>query len=162
MDEQVNPPAESQGAEMLPIATEVFTITEQNPGEYVSLLNEEFFLERAIRDPNRHLKAMLVLARNKLLLEIGSAERSQTVETAVHRNFRSTVFSSSFLLDEDMNLIFLTYFGEQTPEGTNYAEALVHVLEVLDILENDLGSGDAYPGERFGRRQQSATSRSVS
>jgi len=161
MDEQANPLAESQGVEMLPIATEIFTVTEQNPGEYVSMLNEEFFLQREIQDPNRHLKAMLVLARNKLLLEIGSAERTRTVETAVHRSFRSTVFSTSFLLDDDMNLIFLTYFGEQTPRDTNYAEALVHVLEVLDILENDLGSGTAYPGERFGRRA-SVASRSVS
>lgn len=147
MDEQADLEAESQGAEMLPIATEVLTVTEQLPGRYVSLLNDDFFAERGVRDPTKKIKAMLLLGRNKLMEEIGRTDRSKVVETAVHKNFRSSVFSVSFLLDSDMNLVFLTYFGEQTPRDTNYAEALVHVLEVLDILENDLG-GDRSPLNR--------------
>ena len=134
---------------MLPVAIEVFTITEQLPGRYVSLLNDDFFAGRRVKDPNGALKAMLLLGRHKLLREIGTAERTQTVDTAVHRSFRDTVFSASFLLDENMELILLTYFGEKTPRGTNYAEALVHVLEVLDVLENDLNSGPMVVGKRI-------------
>lgn len=151
MDEQIDSAAENQGADMQPIATEVFTVTEQQPGRYVSFLNDDFFAARGVRDPNKHIKSMLLLGRNKLMGEIARADRTRTVETAVHRNFKSSVFSVSFLLDDDMNLIFLTYFGEQTPRNTNYAEALVHVLEVLDILENDL-DGDRSPVNRsFGQ-----------
>lgn len=135
---------------MLPVATEVFTITEQTPGRYVSVLNDQFFAARQIRDPNSHLKAMLTLGRHKLLQEIARANRSRTVERAVHRSFKSSVFSASFLLDEDMKLILLTYFGEGTPLDTNYAESLVHVLEVLDILENDLNSGPRATGRSLG------------
>ncbi len=148
MEHQEEAPEEIEVIEMLPIATEVFTLTEQRPGHYVSLLNDEFFAERQVRDPNRYLKAMLLIAREKLMREIGSCDRARTIETALHKNFKSTVFSASFLLDEEMNLILLTYFGEQTPVETNYAEALVHVLEVFSILENDLGDGPGTPGQR--------------
>ena len=134
---------------MLPVATEVFTITEQTPGNFVSLLNDDFFAERQVRNPNSYLKAMLVIGRHKILQEISRADRSQTVDIAVHRSFRDTVFSASFLLDDDMDLILLTYFGEKTPADTNYAEALVHVLEVLDILENDLNGNPRAAGKRF-------------
>lgn len=134
---------------MLPIATEVFTVTEQDPGRYVSVLNDAFFAERQIRDPNRYLRAMLLIAREKLLREIGTADRTSTVETAVHRSFKTSVFSASFLLDEDMNLVFLTYFGEKTASDTNYAEALTHVLEVLSILEGDIGDGTRGPGKKL-------------
>ena len=147
---------------MLPIATEVFTITEKNPGQYVSILNDEFFSDRQIKDPNRHLKSMLVLGRHKLLKEIGTADRTRTVETAVHSSFRDSVFSASFLLDEDMGLILLTYFGEKTSSSTNYAEALVHVLEVLDLLENDLDSGPKITGKRFGGSGSSSERQSTS
>ena len=134
---------------MLPVATEVFTITEQTPGNFVSLLNDEFFAERQVRNPNSHLKAMLLIGRHKILEEIARVDRKQTVDIAVHRSFRNTVFSASFLLDEDMELILLTYFGEKTPSDTNYAEALVHVLEVFDILENDLNGNPRVAGKRF-------------
>lgn len=128
---------------MLPIATEVFTITEQRAGSYVSILNDQFFAEHDVRNPNSYLKAMLTLGRDRILKEIARTDRARTVDTAVHRSFRDTVFSASFLLDEHMELILLTYFGEKTPTDTNYAEALVHVLEVLDILENDLNGIEA-------------------
>lgn len=134
---------------MLPIATEVFTITEQNPGEYVSILNDDFFKLNGVTDPNRHLKSMLLLGRHKLLREISTADRTKTVETAVHKSFRSSVFSASFHLDEDSNLIFLTYFGEKTPPSTNYIEALVHVVEVISILENDLAQGSRLPSRKL-------------
>lgn len=148
MEHQEEAPEEIEVIEMLPIATEVFTLTEQRPGHYVSLLNDEFFTERQVRDPNRYLKAMLLIAREKLMREIGGCDRTRTIETALHKNFKSTVFSASFLLDDEMNLILLTYFGEQTPTSTNYAEALVHVLEVFSILENDLGDGPGASGKR--------------
>lgn len=135
---------------MQPIATEVFTITEQNPGQYVSVLNDEFFAERQVRNPNPHLSAMLLIGRHKLIEEIARADRTRTVETAVHRSFRTSVFSASFLLDEEMNLILLTYFGEKTSSKTNYAEALVHVLEVFDILENDLAGNPNLPQRKPG------------
>ena len=52
-------------------------------------------------------------------------------------------------LDEDSNLIFLTYFGEKTPPSTNYIEALVHVVEVISILENDLAQGSRLPSRKL-------------
>ncbi len=133
---------------MLPIATEVLTVTEQNPGQFVSIVNDDFFAERGIRNPTKPLKAMLTIARHKLLQEIGSADRTRTIDQTVHRNFRSSVFSASFLLDEDMELMFLTYFGERVERSTSYVSALIHVLEVLDALENDLGE-ESRP-RRFG------------
>lgn len=133
---------------MLPIATEVLTVTEQNPGQFVSIVNDDFFAERGVRNPSKPLKAMLTIARHKLLQEVGTADRIRTIEQTVHRNFRSSVFSVSFLLDEDMELILLTYFGEKAHPSTGYVSALIHVLEVLDALENDLG--DESKPRRFG------------
>lgn len=145
---------------MLPIATEVFTITEQNPGQYVSLLNDDFFALNQVRNPNRHLKAMLLLGRQQILQEIATVDRRRTVETAIHKSFKTSVFSASFLLDEERNLLLLTYFGEKTPAGTNYAEALVHVLEVLSILENDLNEGPGAPQRRSGALNDSSQTQS--
>lgn len=130
---------------MLPIATEVFTVTEQSPGQFVSVLNDEFFAARKVRDPNRYLKAMILMGRDQVLREIATTDRTQTVDIAVHKGFRSSVFSASFLLDEEMKPILLTYFGEQTDPTTYYTQALVHVLEVLDLLENDLAGAPSLP-----------------
>lgn len=123
---------------MLPIATEVFTVTEQNPGQFVSVLNDDFFSSRGVRNPNRYLKAMILMGRDQVLREMATTDRTQTVDIAVHKSFRNSVFSASFLLDEEMKPILLTYFGEQTDPATHYTQALLHVLEVLDILEHDL------------------------
>lgn len=133
---------------MLPIATEVFTVTEQSPGQFVSVLNDEFFAARKVRDPNRYLKAMILMGRDQVLREIATTDRTQTVDIAVHKSFRSSVFSASFLLDEEMKPILLTYFGEQTDPTTYYTQALVHVLEVLDLLENDLAGSPSLPKSR--------------
>lgn len=120
---------------MLPIAVEVLTVTEQNPREYVSLLNEEFFTSRGIKDPNSYLKAMFTISREKLIREISTSDRRKTVECTPHRSFKDTVLSMSFLLDEDSQLILLPYFGKKIPSGTSYPVALTHVLEIIMQLE---------------------------
>lgn len=138
---------------MLPIATEVLAITEQNPNEFVSIVNDEFFSERKVRNPNEHLKAMIILARSKLFEEIATSSRVQKIETTVHRSFKNSVFSASFLLDDDMNFIFLTYFGEKMSGTTTHIEALIHVMTVLDALELDLDSPrPRNNSQKFGER----------
>lgn len=128
---------------MLPIATEILTITEQNPGEFVSVINDEFFSERRIKNPNEYLQAMLTLGRNKLIHEIAVSNREDKVETAVHRSFRSSVFSASFLVDADMNFIMLTYFGEKTDPNSSYIDALMSVMRAIDAIENSLTSSNS-------------------
>lgn len=125
---------------MLPIATEILTITEQNPGEFVSVVNDEFFAARKIRNPNEYLRSMLTLGRNQLIQEIAVSDREQKVDTAVHKSFKSSVFSASFLLDADMNFIMLTYFGEKTDPNSSYIEAMMNAMRAIDAIENSLDS----------------------
>lgn len=120
---------------MLPIAVEVLTVTEQNPREYVSLLNEEFFMSNGVKDPNAYLKAMFTISREKLVQEISTSDRRKTVECTPHRSFKDSVLSMSFLLDEDSQLILLPYFGKKIPPDTSYPVALTHVLEIIMQLE---------------------------
>lgn len=125
---------------MLPIAVELLTVTEQNPREYVSILNEEFFIARGIKDPNSYLKSMLIISREKLLNEISTADRRRTVECTPNRSFRDSVMSISFLLDEDFELILLTYFGKKIPPETSYVVALSRVLELVVALEDSISA----------------------
>lgn len=127
---------------MLPIAVEVLTVTEQNPREYVSLLNEEFFISRGVKDPNSYLKAMFTISREKLVQEIATSDRRKTIECTPHRSFKDTVLSMSFLLDEDSQLILLPYFGKKISPETSYPVALTHVLEIIMQLEASIDAMD--------------------
>lgn len=145
---------------MLPIAVEVLTVTEQNPREYVSLLNEEFFISRGIKDPNSYLKAMFTISREKLVQEISTSDRRKTVECTAHRSFKDTVLSMSFLLDEDSKLILLPYFGKKIPSDTSYPVALTHVLEIVMQLEASIDAMDK-PATRVSPTTRTNTANAV-
>lgn len=142
---------------MLPIATEVFTVTERASRKFTATVNHEFFAANKVKDPGRYLNEMLILARRSLLKEVATVDRRQTVSNAGRTSCKDEVFSARFFLDGEQNLHLLVYFGTRTSPDKNYLQAVIHVLEVFGILETDLTESSGATGRKFGGPVVSST-----
>lgn len=121
------------------VMVEILAIEEVNSGEALILLNNDFLKKLSEYDSYSLIESIFILARNQLVDEMKELDQDKKIVISSDPKNNEKVSVMKFLIDEkSKNFQLLTYFGGKTDSYVTLYNGLMHCLEVIMEVENNI------------------------
>lgn len=121
----------------LNVVREIVNVSETVDDGAVVLLNEEFFEENRL-DADEQLSvvnSLFILAYDSLNEDLRSVDDIELVEVSPDPIMYDLVSMVRMLLSDTSDFQLLVYFGGRVDRSTKLKQGLLHVLELLAVVE---------------------------
>jgi len=122
---------------MRPIALEAAIVTEHENGYATLALNNDLLDGLEKEEQERVVKSLLVLARQKLALDIVQCPKDKCITPSVDENHEDFVMQLKLLVSPSGKFSLLTYFGGAAEPTTLLRRGLHHAVEVIGAVEEN-------------------------
>lgn len=122
------------------IGTEVINISETVDNGAVVLLNDKLFEDNAL-DADEQLNvinSLFILAYNQLNVDLREVNPETLINISPDPVLHELISMVRMILLEDSEFQLLVYFGKQANPDTKLTAGLLHILEILAVVEGEM------------------------